>query len=234
MWRALLALTTIAFALVMISSCSDDDCPACPESAVHLSGRVLAYFCGIGDINNNTGELRYSVLTGRPAYVTLTALNGRTHTLNTDDSSAFDLYLDRGVYAVSITADHVRPFEVGDLQISGDTAVDLKVVYNFFTEGHYLYCNFAYPTGDSIGEAAELSALNALNTAAGGVLYFGQIVRTSVIEAGSAIYIGYTAQVRSDLFNWEASDSLTTELTANSGSYPEGLSIDPGHYICMW
>jgi len=234
MSRYMLLSILIILAGFLVLSCSDDDCTTCPEPTPHVTGQVLAYFCGIGDINNNMGELRYSVRTGLPAYVTLTRLNGRSYTLSTDDSSSFDLYLDKGVYEVSIDADYIRPVVVANISISGDTAVDLKAVYDFYTDGHYLFGNFYYPDGDSIGQAAELTALNQLCGSIGNVIDRASIARDHVTQLNPGIHVSYRLPVVTSMMNWTAFDSLYNELTTHGGTYPSELSLDPGNYICMY
>jgi len=234
MWRNLVNSVLITLTVVIMTSCSDDDCPTCPQPTTQVTGQLLAYFCGIDDAINNSGDLRYSVRTGRPAYVTLTHLNGRSHTFTTDDSSSFDLFLDKGVYEISVSADYVLPVIVGDIEISGDTAVDLKVVYDFYTDDHYLFGNFYYSDGDSIGQTAELAALSQLNGSSGNVIDFAAAERLRVSQIGPAIHISYRLPIYDQYLNWQADDSLSTELTANGGDYPSELSIDPGYYICQY
>ncbi len=234
MRRITLILGLTILAVIVIAACSDDDNGTGPVSTFEVSGDVLAYFCGIDDFMNNSGDPRYTVRTYRPAFITLTDRRGREHWCLTDDSSAYRFDLEEGEYDISIYADYVRPIDLGSVVISSDTTLDLKIVYDFYTDGHYLFGNFYYPDGDTLGQSAEVAALDRLSDAAGHVIWTGSIERDHVSQIGPAVHVSYRLPIDLPIMNFEAFDSLHAELSSNSELYPSELSLDPGNYICMY
>ena len=166
----LFAVVFIVFLTVLcLSNCTEKKYINQPlTDAVHIHGVVYGWRCGVGDQLNNPRDprkRRFSVTTGEPATVTFIRDNGFTSTIDTDDSSAFELYLSAGSHRIIVeTGFSYEPDTVYNVQLKpGDTTLALDILYATMDPLH-LQCVFQYLSyNDTLGADREWQILYELN-----------------------------------------------------------------------
>jgi hypothetical protein len=155
---------------LFLSGCTEKNYTVnqCPSETVHIKGTVYAWRCGIRDpVNNHPGsdQNRFSLNTGEAAIVTFIRDNGFRTTVETDDSSNFELYLSAGSHEIEIETGYTYPNPIKrNVQLwPGDTTLALDIGYRVLDPLH-ISCVFLYPTiNDTMSTAAEWAIINKLN-----------------------------------------------------------------------
>lgn len=225
---------------------------------VHVHGTVRAWRCGIGDwVNNSPLEpdwLRFSVRTGEPASVTFIQDNGPRRTVETDESSDFDLHLSQGSYEIVVeTGYSYPPDSIDNVHLdAGDTTIVLDIVYDVMDPLNIL-CAFNYDSGeDTLGIGLEWGIIQELNqrSYAGGnpvpVFNLGQVdpsgARTVYkSEFSPQIYVSYQLPINREYDGtrtWSVmgATEFLHAIIRNDDThfFPDNFSLSPhGVYICM-
>jgi len=167
--RICATVVVVFLAALCLNNCTEKKYINQPlTDTVHIHGIVYGWRCGIGDWINNPRDpqtRRFSVTTGEPATVTFIRDNGFTTTVETDDSSAFELYLSAGSHKVIVeTGFSYAPDTVYNTQLKpGDTTLAFDILYATMDPSH-LQCWFQYPSlEDTLGANREWQILSELN-----------------------------------------------------------------------
>lgn len=215
--------------LVLLVSCDSDD-TITNSNNITVQGQLLAYYCGVDDIINNTGkDLRYTAVTGESGVCSFINPEGKRYLSETDDSSNFIISLPPDSYAVHVITSHSYPDTVAHLNISEDTSITLKIAYEFiYTDS--IDFNFYY-TSDTLTASEEMVLLNLLMNLSGNMAS-PEAARRWEYEIFGALRVKYRTPLKPEarmIFVYESTKNVIDSLP---GIFPQSLSIDPGAYIC--
>lgn len=199
----------------------------------------MAWQCGVGDINNNTTETRFSVATGEAARLSILYSNGWTDSFTTDDSSQFQRLVTAGLHKIVVSTQYTWPPDTFQFYIESDTTVELNLVYRVLDPDTLLF-TFSYESSqDSLGAREEWNLLRILNGQLGGAIdTWGHIPRLewrSVYVSLSRIYVHYGIPLSGRGANHVVvvADSAATSIAADPRLSP-WLSVYPkGIYFCL-
>ncbi|GEM_PF-3031314 len=231
----LFILGLVLFAGLVLFSCTEKNIyNSCPNHSVCVSGEVLAWFCGVRDGYNPTPEPRYTVATGKKAIVRFVSIGGSTFAIETDDSSSFETWIERGVYNVVIEIGHAHPFTLQHVQIAGDTALELNTLYEYYTSDTVDFCFFYPDAGDSLGKEAELAHILPLRRELWRLIDFTRAQREVYVSPYTHYAdVRYRIPLEPGCQAWEAYEQA--ELVKSwLGGFPESFYVSLDFCICMW
>jgi len=228
----------IQIILIFITTgCSDDDNPVGAAGGNHVAGQVMVYRCSLGeyDFNNLGWDHRYTVATGEKAEIRFVCADGHSRQTITDDSSAFLLSLDSGVYDIIVATPHSYPDTFYNIEITGDTSLNLKILFDYL-ETDYLTFYYRYDSGlDSLGERLERHYLGKLNQFTGNELRLDLAKRSTTMSYMSDIYyVRYRIPTTKFQYLWETYEKARWYLDMESEEFPEALKLEYLGYFCLF
>ncbi len=222
-------------AVLMLMSCTEQNIyNSCPDHSIRVTGEVLAWYCEVNSIMYSTPEPRYTVWTGETAIVKFVSLAGNTFAIGTDDSSRFDVRIDRGAYSMIVQIGHAYPDTFYNVYLSSDTLLILNTVYDFL-DSDTLTFEFRYGSADdSLGIDSE--RLHMLHIARLTNYNYFDFINTSrsvrIYDGGSPIYVRHRVPLREGKLLWEIYEQA--KYAQSLLQLLEGtLVITPGFYTCL-
>jgi len=202
------------------------------ENKIELSGEVLAYYCYYETWGRDE---RYSVNTGKPAKVSFVSQSGDMCSINTDDSSGYNIFLDSGIYNIIVETGHSYPDTLFDVSVQKDTAINLSISYAWLVDDT-AWINFKYENVlDTMGKASEVEVLKKLNYLEGGgfqEIFDIREVKTYSFIDGTFTYVIYSIPVNPDRYLWEVYERSYRLLQTTELGFPAGMGIGLSWYIC--
>lgn len=232
---------TIVFLLLTVAllalGCGEEKNPVKPEPTCTVSGTLEIWRCGVGDWFNNQGaEHRFAVVTGRTAVLRFISSEGDESICLTDDSSAFQIELDTGLYSLIIETDYTWPDTLPALHLAADTVLSLDIVYTWL-ESVNLRVGFYYSNpADSLGEFRERAFLQFFEDRMEGGVVVDSAARTSngyPPESPIFVYVTYVVPVASEQPKWQVVTKAQAVFMEYETFFPGGFFVNPGYYICL-
>ena len=231
--RVLISIFSISVIVILLfSGCTDDSNPVnSKNSTANLSGVVMAYFCGVGDVINNTSvNPRYTAQTGYVVPVSFIKSDGFTYDVTTDDSSEFSLTVDTGIYKIAIQLAHNYPDTFYNVHIDKDTALDLNLVYDFyFSDTIVISFQTENTPEDIIAEREDIVLLNSLIS---DMIKPDAARRDTIFVPTKGIVAHYYVPLSSNSLLWEVYENAYLTYGANTDLFSNEMGFNPGYYIC--
>lgn len=172
-YRFFIGCVGVGLIALLVLSCSSDKGSHSPTN-VQVSGRVLAYVCGVmgePEYDHYPDTLPYSTKTGLPAEIEFTSESGVVTSLETNNLSEFGLSLPAGLYSIRIETDYTRPDYFDSVALIADTTMSLVIRYDYAVTD-LIYLAFCYEESGILllDSAGERTLLDQLNETVGGML----------------------------------------------------------------
>jgi hypothetical protein len=231
MKMAFRAAFVLAVAALWLGSCTKEKivAPVIPQATV--SGVVNAWWCGIGDCVNNTGDVRYTVHTGRSATVKFVREGNCCTTFGgTDDSSVYEIRTAKGNYFIVVETPYAHPDTLYGVTLTADTVIDLDFVYETQTPDTIgIWCEYASPD-DTLDQSVELAAIRDFNQWIGDMLDVDSMGRRTYTLSPPEIIMEYRVPVRPAYAPWQVEEKAQDLWAA---LMPDNMSFTLDGYICL-
>lgn len=219
--------------LTAFSGCGKSSKVTEPAPTAQLSGKLLAYWCAIDD-PSGTYDRRYSVETGLAASIDLIDSRNRTQTIQTNDTSGFNVRLDTGSYNIVVRTAYAFPDTFGVTRIIRDTLAPLKIVYDYLWVDT-ISVSFVYAgTTDTANYILEARRFSFLDGSLPGILNLSPMTRTTFVDAvRDSCAAQYQIRVKSPFAVWEGIDGINRIVAQNPDSFLCRVDARPELYRCV-